>query len=49
MSEGRIDREKLRAALRKLGDERVFYMLDDAISLLQRRRSWRSLSVNTST
>ena len=29
-----IDREKLRAALRKLGDEYVFYMLDEAIELL---------------
>lgn len=34
MSEPRIDREKLRAAIRKLGDEYVFYMLDDAIDLL---------------
>lgn len=29
-----IDRNKLRAAIRKLGDEYVFYMLDDAIDLL---------------
>ncbi len=29
-----IDRDKLRAALRRLGDEYVFYMLDDAIELL---------------
>ncbi len=29
-----IDRNKLRAALRKLGDEYVFYMLDGAIDLL---------------
>jgi hypothetical protein len=29
-----IDREKLRAAVRKLGNEYVFYMLDDAIELL---------------
>ena len=29
-----IDREKLRAAIRKLGGEYVFYMLDDAIELL---------------
>jgi hypothetical protein len=29
-----IDREKLRAAIRKLGDEYVRYMLDDAIDLL---------------
>ncbi len=29
-----IDREKLRAAVRRLGDEYVFYMLDDAIDLL---------------
>lgn len=29
-----IDRDKLRAALRRLGDEYVFYMLDDAIDLL---------------
>ena len=29
-----IDRDKLRAAVRRLGDEYVFYMLDDAIDLL---------------
>lgn len=29
-----IDRDKLRAAIRKLGPEYVFYMLDDAIDLL---------------
>ena len=29
-----IDRDKLRAAVRKLGNEYVFYMLDDAIELL---------------
>jgi hypothetical protein len=29
-----IDRDKLRTALRRLGDEYVFYMLDDAIELL---------------
>ena len=29
-----IDREKLRSAVRKLGKEYVFYMLDDAIELL---------------
>lgn len=29
-----IDREKLRAYARKLGDEYIFYMLDDAIELM---------------
>jgi hypothetical protein len=29
-----IDKDKLRAAIRKLGNEYVFYMLDDAIDLL---------------
>jgi len=29
-----IDRDKLRAAIRRLGPEHVFYMLDDAIDLL---------------
>ena len=29
-----IDLDKLRAAVRKLGNEYVFYMLDDAIELL---------------
>jgi hypothetical protein len=29
-----IDREKLRAALRRIGDEHVYYMLDDAIEAL---------------
>src|SRR5438876_5493257 len=30
----KIDRDKLRAAIRRLGDEYVFYMLDEAIDLL---------------
>jgi hypothetical protein len=29
-----IDRDKLRAAIRKMGTEYVFLMLDDAITLL---------------
>lgn len=29
-----IDRDKLRAAIRRLGNEYVYYMLDDAIELL---------------
>ena len=29
-----IDRDKLRTALRRLGDEYIFYMLDEAIDLL---------------
>jgi hypothetical protein len=29
-----LDRDKLRAAIRKLGNEYVFYLLDDAIDLL---------------
>ena len=29
-----IDRDKLRAEVRKLGNEYVFFMLDDAIELL---------------
>jgi len=29
-----IDRDKLRAAIRRLGPEYVFYMLDEAIDLL---------------
>ncbi len=29
-----IDRDKLRAAVRKLGNEYIFFMLDDAIELL---------------
>lgn len=29
-----IDRDKLRAKLRRLGDEYVFYMLDDALDVL---------------
>ena len=31
---GQIDRDKLRAALRRLGDEYIFYMLCDAIELM---------------
>ena len=34
MAGQQIDRDKLRAAIRKLGDEYVFYMLDEAIDLL---------------
>lgn len=30
----KIDRDKLRAEVRKLGNERIFYLLDDAIGLL---------------
>lgn len=30
----KLDREKLRAAIRKLGDESVFYMLGEALNLL---------------
>src|SRR5205823_6124683 len=33
-----IDRDKLRAEVRKLGDEYVFSMLDDAIELLPRAK-----------
>ena len=29
-----IDRDKLRTALRRFGDESIFYLLDDAIDLL---------------
>lgn len=29
-----IDRDKLRAEVRKLGNEYIFFMLDDAIELL---------------
>ena len=35
-----IDRDKLRAAIRRLGPECVFYMLDDAIDL-KWRVGWR--------
>lgn len=30
----KIDRSKLREAIRKLGDELVFYLLDDALDLV---------------
>ena len=33
-----IDRDKLRAAIRKMGTEYVFLMLDDAITLLPQRK-----------
>jgi hypothetical protein len=36
-----IDREKLRAAVRKLGNQYVFYMLDDAIDLLPPAKLYR--------
>lgn len=34
MANQSIDRDKLRAAIRRMGSEYVFYMLDDAITLL---------------
>jgi hypothetical protein len=34
MAGRQIDRDKLRAAVRRLGDEYVFYMLDEAIDLM---------------
>ena len=34
MASQSIDRDKLRAAIRRMGSEYVFYMLDDAITLL---------------
>ncbi len=30
----RVDREKLRVAVRRMGNESIYYMLDDAIELL---------------
>jgi hypothetical protein len=38
MAGQRIDRDKLRAAIRRMGSEYVFYMLDDAITLLPRTK-----------
>jgi hypothetical protein len=40
-----IDREKLRGAVRKLGDEYVRYMLDDAIDLLPPSKLCKMLAV----
>ena len=34
-----IDRDKLRAEIRKLGMEHVFYMFDDAIELLPQAKN----------
>ena len=34
MADQHIDRNKLRAAIRRMGSEHIFYMLDDAITLL---------------
>jgi hypothetical protein len=34
MGDRQIDRDKLRAAIRRMGSENVFYMLDDAVTLL---------------
>lgn len=33
-----IDRDKLRAAIRKLGSEYIFHMLDDAIDMLPQNK-----------
>lgn len=37
-----INRDKLRARLRKLGDEFMFYLLDEAIELLPPARAGRA-------
>lgn len=42
-----IDRDKLRAAIRKLGDEYVFYMLDEAIDLLPEAKLLRLVSATS--
>lgn len=34
MSGGELDRQKIRRAIRQMGNESIFYLLDDAISLL---------------
>jgi hypothetical protein len=34
MNSGELDRQQIRHAIRNMGDEYVFYLLDDAISLL---------------
>jgi hypothetical protein len=39
-----IDRDKLRAAIRRMGSEYVFYMLDDAITLLPRTKLRRLIA-----
>jgi hypothetical protein len=44
-----IDRDKLRAAIRQLDDEYVFYMLDDAIDLLQPAKLAKKRAVQPST
>ena len=36
-AKAKIDRAKLRAAIRKLGDEYVYYLLDEALDLLPGR------------
>jgi hypothetical protein len=38
MADQYIDRDKLRAAIRRMGGEYVFYMLDDAITLLSQTK-----------
>jgi hypothetical protein len=38
MADQHIDRDKLRAAIRRMGGEYVFYMLDDAITLLSQTK-----------
>ena len=39
MADQHIDWDKLRAAIRRMGSEYVFYMLDDAIALLPQTSS----------
>jgi hypothetical protein len=39
-----IDRDKLRAAIRRMGSEYVFYMLDDAITLLPQTKLRRMIA-----
>jgi hypothetical protein len=44
MATQQIDRDKLRAAIRKLGNEYVFYMLDEAIDLLPQTKLLKLIS-----
>jgi hypothetical protein len=42
-----IDRDKLRAAIRKMGTEYVFLMLDDAITLLPQGKLRKLIQMRT--
>lgn len=45
ISGSELDRQQIRRALRQMGNESIFYLLDDAISLLPQGAFWGQQSI----